>query len=74
MCPLLRTSGVIHAGLAIAQWLRIYQTREGTMKTANPIKHRSAPAKALASAAYRQRIVRDRTKYTRKGRKPRGDE
>jgi hypothetical protein len=30
--------------------------------------HRSAPARALADRKFRQRIVRDRTKYTRKGR------
>lgn len=41
---------------------------------ARAIAARSAPAKALADPRYRHRVVRDRTKYTRKGRKPRGED
>jgi hypothetical protein len=36
------------------------------MRHADKPAHRSAPARALADRKYRQRIVRDKTKYDRK--------
>lgn len=45
--------------------------REPTVhiKQINPLKRRNPAAAALALPQYRQRTVRDRTKYSRKGRK-----
>lgn len=39
-------------------------------KIANPLKRRNPAAAALSNPQFRTRKVRDRTKYTRKGRKP----
>ena len=35
-------------------------------KRREPKLHRSAAAKALATALYRHRVLRDKTRYTRK--------
>jgi len=41
------------------------------IKQANPLKRRNPAAAALSDPQFRRRIVRDRTKYSRKGRKHR---
>jgi hypothetical protein len=39
------------------------------VKIANPLKRRNPAAVSLSDPKFRPRIVRDKTKYTRKGRK-----
>lgn len=42
------------------------------MRRNKPPRRRLASAKALAEPRFRARIVRNRTRYTRKGRDPQG--
>ena len=43
------------------------------IKRANPLPRRNPAAAALSNPQFRVRKVRDRTKYTRKGRKVTGE-
>lgn len=43
------------------------------IKIANPLKRRNPAAAALSNPQFRPKVVRDRTKYSRKGRKNPGD-
>ncbi len=48
--------------------------RTGKVTARNPVKRRSSAAAALASAGYRQRVVRSAKIYRRKGRRLFGPE
>ena len=49
------------------------KTSTGTMKSKNTVKHRNAPAVALADPRYRARVVRSAKVYDRKNKAKLGE-